>query len=79
MNNPEHKDILGQPINVGDHVVYGDRTNIRIWVVKKINPKMITIENKNRSTGWRGSLRRYPNDLLVIKDNKYLTTYLLKQ
>lgn len=69
----EHKDILGNSINVGDTVVYPAGNTLNIAVVKKINPKMINVVAVGRS--WPD--RKYPNDLLVVNDPK-ITIYMLK-
>ena len=74
MSDIAHTDAIGQLINVGDYVASPDGTSLHIRIVKKINPKMITVKNtKNNRTELR-----YPANLLVVKDNKYLTAYLLK-
>jgi hypothetical protein len=68
-----HKDIIGQEIQVGDAVVSPSGTNLRVGIVEKINPKMINVS----IVGRRHSVdRRYPDDLLVIKDSK-VTLYVL--
>ena len=76
MTNPTHKDILGQKINTGDHVAYPVGTSMKIGMVSKITPKMINIVDDSHQYY---PTRRYPNDVVVIKDNKYLALYLLKQ
>jgi len=68
-----HKDILGNEISMGDTVVYPLQNSLRIAIVKKINPKMITVVGVNKS--WPD--RKYPTDLLVVNDPK-ITMYLLK-
>jgi hypothetical protein len=68
-----HKDILGNIINVGVTVVYPNHNNLRIALVKKLNPKMITVVAVGRS--WPD--RKYPEDILVIDDPK-ITLYMLK-
>jgi hypothetical protein len=74
MSNPVvHKDILGNEISIGNTVVYPYHNNLRIAIVKKINPKMINVVGVNNS--WPD--RKYPTDLLVVNDPK-ITMYLLK-
>ena len=70
---PEHKDILGNIIKVGDTVVYPDRNSLNIAVVHKLNPKMINVIAVRRSY----TDRKYPGDLLVVNDPK-ITLYMLK-
>lgn len=76
MAETTHKDIVGQKINTGDHVAYPAGTSMKIGVVSKINPKMINIADDNYPYY---PTRRYPNDVIVMTNNKYLALYLLKQ
>ena len=69
----QHKDILGNPIKVGDTVVYPNHNNLKIALVEKVNPKMINVKAIGRSY----PDRKYPADLLVVDDPK-ITMYLLK-
>ena len=68
-----HKDILGNEIKMGDTVVYPSHNALRIAVIKKINPKMISVVAIGRS--WPD--RKYPSDLLVVNDPK-ITLYMLR-
>jgi hypothetical protein len=70
---PEHKDILGNPINEGDTVVYPSHNSLRVALVKKINPKMINVI----AVGCSWPDKKYPSDLLVVNDPK-ITVYMLK-
>ncbi len=72
---PEHKDIIGNLIKVGDTVVSPNGTRLYVGVVEKINPKMINV--KLVATSWRGTERRYPQELLVVNDPK-VTLYLIQ-
>ena len=72
-NDIDHKDILGNSIKLGDTVVYPSHNSLKIAVVKKINPKMITVTAIGRS--WAD--RKYPTDLLVVDDPK-ITLYIMK-
>lgn len=69
----EHKDILGNPINVDDTVVYPNHNSLKIATVKKLNPKMINVV----AVGKKYVDRKYPVDLLVVDDPK-ITMYILK-
>ena len=76
MPNPAvvlHKDILGNEIKMGVTVVYPSRNNLKIAVVKKINPKMVNVV----AVGNSRPDRIYPIDLLVIDDPK-VTFYMMK-
>jgi len=70
----EHKDIIGNIITVGGTVVYPSHNSLKIAVVNKINPKMITV----RGVGKAWSERKYPSDLLVVNDPK-ITLYMLQK
>ena len=69
----QHKDILGNPIKVGDTVVYPNHNSLKIALVEKVNPKMINV----KAIGRTYPDRKYPADLLVVDDPK-ITMYLLK-
>ncbi len=68
-----HKDILGNIIKIGDTVVFPSRNELRIAIVKKLNPKMVNVIAVGRT--WPD--RKYPTDLLVIDDPK-ITLYMMK-
>lgn len=73
----KHNDILGNPIAVEDTVVVPDgRRALKIGVVKKLSPKMITVSTIERQ-GWSGTKLLYPRDVLVVNDPK-VTMYMLK-
>lgn len=72
-----HKDILGNTISVEDTVVVPTgRRDLKIGVVKKLSPKMITVTTIGRN-GRTGSKLLYPGDVLVVNDPK-VTMYMLK-
>jgi hypothetical protein len=68
-----HKDILGNTIKVDDTVVYPCHNNLKIAIVKKINPKMINVVAVGRTY----PDRKYPTDLLVVNDPKIIL-YMMK-
>jgi len=68
---PEHRDILGDLLSVGDYVAYPDANHLRIGVIEKLNPKMIRIKGKY-------VLQKYPDDVVKL-DGPMLTAYLLKR
>lgn len=73
----KHKDILGNVIAVEDTVVAPDgRRDLKIGIVKRLSPKMITVETLGRN-GRIGSKLLYPGDVLVVDDPK-VTLYMLK-
>ena len=72
---PEHRDILGRILNVGDYIAYPDSNQLKIGKVDKLNPKMIRV-----STGrqWRSTVNKYPTDTTKL-DGPDLVVYLLKK
>jgi hypothetical protein len=52
---PEHKDILGQPLKEGNYVAVSHHNALQICQIKKINPKMLRVlpvqGNYRRSSG----------------------------
>jgi len=71
---PEHKDLLGIKIAVGDYAVVPDGKRIlRLGTVKKLGAKMIVV----CMTGYCGDKRVYPEDCLVVNDPR-VTLYMLK-
>ena len=73
---PEHKDILGQPLALGDCVVFPSSNNMYVGTVIKINPKMIKVKRIGAKTRY-GELNKYPEDLAKVSGAE-VTMYLLK-
>ena len=61
-----HVDLLGQDISIGAHVVSYDGHNLGMFVVEKINPKMVKV----RKLKYKSTCLRYPHDLMVIDRDK---------
>lgn len=72
-NDPEHRDILGTKVKVGDIVAYPDHNRLKIGVIKKLNPKMLNIV----AVGRKYVDRKYSSEVLVVDDPK-ITLYVLK-
>jgi len=70
---PEHKDILGRVLNVGDYVAYPESNQLRIGKVEKLHQKMIKVSTGRR---WRASTNKYSSDTTKL-DGPDLTVYLL--
>jgi hypothetical protein len=72
---PEHRDLLGRLLNVGDCVAYPSSNSLVVGIVKKLNPKMVGVSQlgKNR---W-GDSNKYSNDLVIL-DGPDVTMYLIK-
>jgi hypothetical protein len=72
---PEHKDILGRVLAVGDHVAYPDTNNLRLGRLDKLNPKMVRVHT---GRGWNPNVNKYPIDIVKL-DGPDLVMYLLKK
>lgn len=68
---PEHRDILGRVLNVGDYVAFPDSNIMKLGKIVKLNPKMIKIEG-------RWGVNKYSKDTVKV-DGPDLTMYLLKR
>ena len=68
---PEHRDILGDMLSVGDYVAYPDSNALKVGIIEKLNPKMIRIKGNY-------VVHKYPYDVVKL-DGPMLTVYLLKQ
>lgn len=76
---PEHRDILGRVLAVGDYVAYPDSNMMKLGKIEKLNPKMIKIQHgrSNRYlTTW--SVNKYPKDTVKL-EGPDLVMYLLKK
>ena len=76
---PEHKDIIGRTINVGDFVSVVVHNSLHVAKVIKLNPKMVKVKILNAKTNnwYNGEHNKYSYDMVLI-DNEYLTMYLLR-
>lgn len=73
---PEHKDILGKTVNVGDVVAANSNNSMFIAVVTKLNPRMVQIKKISGHSGWKTN--KYSKDLVVL-NSEDVTMYLLKK
>lgn len=72
---PEHKDILGRVLNVGDCVAYPDSNQLKIGRIEKLHAKMVKVTTGSQ---WRSTVNKYPSDTTKL-DGPDLTMYLLKK
>ena len=73
---PEHHDILGQPLGVGDCVVFPSSNSMYVGTVTKLNPKRVKV--KRVGTGrYAWEQNKYPADLAKVSGAE-VTMYLLK-
>ena len=72
---PEHKDILGRVLNVGDYVAYPDSNQLKIGKVEKLHNKMVRVTTGRQ---WRATVNKYPIDITKL-DGPDLTVFLLKR
>lgn len=71
---PQHNDFFGQPLELGDCVVYPRGNSMHVGTVSKINPKMVGIKGVAR---W-GSCNKYSSELVKVSGPE-VTMYLLKR
>lgn len=76
---PEHTDIIGRKLKIGDFVATTISNQLHIAKVIKLNPKMVKVRllNVNTTTWYNGEHNRYSVDTVLL-DGEYLTLYLLK-
>jgi hypothetical protein len=72
---PEHRDILGRVLAVGDHVAYPDSNGLRLGKLDKLNQKMVRVTTGKE---WRSTVNKYPIDTVKL-DGPDLVMYLLKK
>jgi hypothetical protein len=72
---PEHTDILGRVLAVGDYVAYPDSNQLRLGKIDKLNQKMVRVTTGRE---WRSTVNKYPIDTTKI-DGPDLVMYLLKK
>lgn len=70
---PEHKDILGRVLNIGDYVAYPESNVLKTGKIDKLNQKMVRVTTGNT---WRTTVNKYP-EYTVKLDGPDLTVYLL--
>jgi hypothetical protein len=72
----QHVDKLGRPINLDDCVAFPHSNTLRIGKVRKLNNKMIGIDEvTNKKYCWSGN--KYPDDCVVVNSAE-VTMYLLR-
>ncbi len=62
-----HHDLFGMEITVGSYVVSYGHNSLDMFVVEKLNPKMVGVK---RVKSGRKSVLRYPKDLVIVEDTK---------
>jgi hypothetical protein len=72
---PEHRDILGRVLAVGDYVAYPDSNGLRLGKLDKLNQKMVRVTTGRE---WRSTVNKYPIDTVKL-DGPDLVMYLLKK
>lgn len=72
---PEHKDIIGQPLVVGDVVVFPSSNTMYVGMITKLNPKMVKVKAVGDKCSWQQN--KYPLDLVRVSGIE-VTMYLLK-
>ena len=54
---PEHRDILGRVLEVGDFVAYPDSNMMKMGKIDKLNQKMVRVTTGRE---WRSTVNKYP-------------------
>jgi hypothetical protein len=72
---PAHCDLFGQPLAIGDCVVFPHTNSMLVGVVCKLNPKMVKVKRVHTKYPWESN--KYP-DALVKVHGAEVTMYLLK-
>jgi len=77
---PEHKDIIGRTLNVGDFVSVVIYNKLQVAKIIKLTPKMVRVKmlNAHHNFWYNGEHSRYSSDMALL-DGMYLTTYLIKE
>ena len=70
-----HDDLLGQPLSIGDCVVFSINSGVSLGIVIKLHPKMVSIKRVDPKWSW--SMNKYPNTLVKVQGAE-VTMYLLK-
>lgn len=73
---PDHRDILGQPLALGDCVVYPSSNSMYVGTIVKLNPKMVKVRRVGTRTTWEQN--KYPQDLARVSGPE-VTMYLLSK
>lgn len=73
---PEHRDILGQPLAIGDCVVFPTGNTMYVGIITKFNPKMVKVKRVGVKYRTREQ-NKYPSDLARVSGAE-VTMYLLK-
>ena len=71
---PDHRDLLGQPLAVGDAVVFPSSNTMYVGTITKLNPKMIKVRRVGTRSKWEQN--KYPEDLAKVSGPE-VTMYLL--
>lgn len=71
---PNHRDILGQPLAMGDCVVFPSSNTMYVGTIVKLNPKMIKVRRVGTKYAWEQN--KYPQDLVRVSGPE-VTMYLL--
>ena len=71
---PQHQDLFGQSLEIGDCVVYPRSNSMRVGTVAKLNPKMVGVKGIER---W-GDCNKYSRELVKVSGAE-VTMYLLKK
>ena len=67
-----HHDLLGEEIKIGNYAASFDSNSLNLFVIDKLNPKMVTVKRRNST---RTALR-YPYDLIILTNEQVMLKIL---
>lgn len=75
---PEHRDMLGRSLKIGDCVAYPKSNHMIIGTIKSMATKMATVVMVGAKMRWdHEGVRKYPHDLVLLNGPE-VTMYLIK-
>lgn len=63
-----HYDMFGTEIILGQYAVSFEDNSLKIFLINKLNPKMITLKDRKREH----TVLRYPHDVMIVSSEKVM-------
>ena len=67
-----HYDLLGEEITLGKYAASFNGNSLSLFVIDKINPKMVTLRRRNSQK----TVLRYPYDVIILENEKVMLKLL---
>lgn len=74
----EHQDLFGQPLELGDCVVYPRSNSMTVGTVAKLSTKMVGVREVGTSLWGNSNSNKYPAQVVKVTGAE-VTMYLLKK